>query len=564
MANPDVGSNGDDPPTNLVEDALKDLHPLIARMAREGPYYDPQRVAVHAAPFGDKVVEALLSDPELVGCYIPKEDARRELVDLARWLAEMHPYAPQLRLLGTRYCVVRHYGNKVRVFFKADGQWRHMSPAELKLAYANMPLATGFSRRGPPILKNAAEAWLEHPSNDYYDRAEFLPGELAPPDVLNLWIEPTLKSCPVTELPENDDIWRHIWSKFPNTLRVRAPHFMEHVYANMCGSNDEIFEFLVGWMTDALWNMQRTSEVAIVMRGPQGSGKGFWAEHFMELFAPHTLILNSPRQLVGNFNSHLQSISMVFADEAFFAGHRQHANTLKTLITSDRIFIEPKGVDGFMADKKWRVIIASNDEHVIRAEIDDRRFFMLEVDSGKHNNDGDYFGQLAEAWEKNERDQLFFWLTSPDAKIWLQHCWDVHDRPKTSALAIQKDLSLPEAQMVIHNMLRDGEPPCDFLPDLDGGRVFIPTQLLAKTARLATRDVRALGDALHRAAGDTTKSSREYLGEDHNRKQYRGFWLPRLDLARANWEKFLKRKVDWPGDVQTWALEQLEPDEIPF
>jgi len=60
-------------------------------------------------------------------------------------------------------------------------------------------------------------------------------------------------------------------------------------------------------------------------------------------------------QLVLGFK-HLQDVYIVFADEAFFVGHHQHAATLKTLITGEQIFIEPKGVDGFMAPKIFRMI----------------------------------------------------------------------------------------------------------------------------------------------------------------------------------------------------------------
>ena len=97
--------------------------------------------------------------------------------------------------------------------------------------------------------------------------------------------------------------------------------------------------------------------------------------------------------------------------------------------------------------------MASNEDHVVRAEQDARRFFVLEVDAGKHNDDGQYFSDLQQAWDEGEGDGLFYWLTSPEAMVWLRHSWDAHDRPRTKALAKQKDLSLPPAQMIVHNML---------------------------------------------------------------------------------------------------------------
>ena len=51
------------------------------------------------------------------------------------------------------------------------------------------------------------------------------------------------------------------------------------------------------------------------------------------------------KHLVGHFNAHLQHCSVLFADEAFFAGDRSHESVLKGLITEETLLIEPKGVD---------------------------------------------------------------------------------------------------------------------------------------------------------------------------------------------------------------------------
>ena len=45
-----------------ANELLKKLHPIVARMAREGPYHDPHRIAMLSAGMGSEAVEALLSD----------------------------------------------------------------------------------------------------------------------------------------------------------------------------------------------------------------------------------------------------------------------------------------------------------------------------------------------------------------------------------------------------------------------------------------------------------------------------------------------------------------------
>ena len=84
---------------------------------------------------------------------------------------------------------------------------------------------------------------------------------------------------------------------------------------------------------------------AIVLRGKEGVGKGVSVTIFGRLFGAHFRHISQGKHLTGNFNVHLQQCTLLFADEAFFAGDRGHESTLKALITEDTIQIEPKGLD---------------------------------------------------------------------------------------------------------------------------------------------------------------------------------------------------------------------------
>lgn len=531
---------------------LKKLHPIAVRMALEGPYYDPHRIAMLAAGMGRQAVEALLSDPALIGCFVSDAETRREYVDLAHWLNENHPSAPQLQELSTKYCVVKHYGNKTQVFFMKGGKWVNISPDQMKLAHANMPWCEGRTKKGKMIIKNAAEVWLEHPATIYYESAEFLPGQIAPPDILNLWIPPKLKPCEDYVISSEDDLWKQKWCDFPDTLLLRAPKFAEHMLSNMCGGDYEQYSFLVGWMIDAVVNMYRSNEVAVVLRGDSGSGKGYWAKHFMEFFAPHTITLSNPKHLTGSFNKHLQCVKAVFADEAFFGANNQSHATLKTLISDTEIFVEPKGVDGFMADKFWVLILASNNDQVVHITANERRFFVMEVDAGKHNNDGEYFAGLQKAWDDGERDALYYWLTSPEAEVWSYHTWDSHDIPDTPGRQAQQNLSLDAVEAVVYAMLMHGDVRCEH--ELRPGGVFVPTFLLGESVKLDSSDVTKLGLLLGKIAGST--STPGMVGTGPQRRQRRGFELPTLAVCRANWDAHYGRPGDWPDEPDSWLQDQ--------
>ncbi|CAE7434370.1 unnamed protein product [Symbiodinium necroappetens] len=476
--------------------------------------------------------------------------------------------------LGPRF-VIREYGNKARVgWFDDRGELVTMSFAEFHNAHIEKTVEIGVDAEGKPRRTPLTKYWLTHPLTRRYDRVEFLPGvepENMPEGVLNLW-----RGWPMPLRPGWSEM--RIGPNGPEPSRRTifdtgampegyCDMLLDHMLNNMCRGDEEVMHFLLAWMADALWN-PGPCETAVILQGPQGSGKTFWAERFMEFFGIHALTLDDEDQVVGNFNKHLMNKSVIFADEAFFAGNRRHAAKLKTLITRPDLFVEPKGVDGFTAPKMFRLIMASNDDHVIRAERDDRRNLVLRVDAGGHNQDREYFARMHKEWREGGRTALFRWLTGAFwGKAVSNGQFRMWSRPVTAALQEQKDMSLPPAQMVVHNMLREGDLPCDFAPDTRNGAVFVPTRLLVRETRLKEEDEKALGDALRVLAGQGAKSVRVYLGEGRDRRQHRGFWLPPLELCRQRWEQHLGRAVAWPADVASWAVDIGPPengDDVPF
>jgi hypothetical protein len=67
-------------------------------------------------------------------------------------------------------------------------------------------------------------------------------------------------------------------------------------------------------------------------------------------------------------------------EEAFWAGDKAAAGALKNLITEDEIMFERKGVDAISAFT--RLIFTSNEDWAAPVGVDERRFLVVEVESG--------------------------------------------------------------------------------------------------------------------------------------------------------------------------------------
>jgi Mesyanzhinovviridae DNA primase len=208
--------------------------------------------------------------------------------------------------------------------------------------------------------------------------------------------------------------------------------YLDHLRDNICSDDSEHSEYLLNWMAYAVQFPERQGEVAVVMRGKEGVGKGVLAKEFGRLFGSHFRHIVHGNHLTGHFNAHLQQCSVLFADEAFFAGDRTHENVLKALITEETVLIEPKGVDSYSVNNCIHLMMSSNSDWVVPAGAEARRYFVVNVSDAEMQNHG-YFAKITKQMENGGREALLFHLLNRDLSE-----FNVRKVPQTDALAEQK------------------------------------------------------------------------------------------------------------------------------
>jgi hypothetical protein len=284
-----------------------------------------------------------------------------------------------------------------------------MSFEDFRNAWMNQQVSVGSDAKGNMKTMEAGKWWLNHPMRRQYKTIVFAPGE------------------------ETTDAY-NLWQGFGFTAMPGMGHesFLQHVRDNVCEGNEDYYRYLLGWMARVVQRPSEPGEVAIVLRGGKGVGKSFFAKQFGKLFGRHFLEISNPLHLVGNFNSHLRDALLLFADEAFYAGDKKQAQILKTLITSDTLTIEAKGIDAENAPNFVHLIMASNDDHVVQASEDERRFFVLNVGS-EQRQQSSYFGSIAADLNNGGYENLLHFLLNHNLSD-----FEVRRVPQTSALQEQK------------------------------------------------------------------------------------------------------------------------------
>lgn len=212
--------------------------------------------------------------------------------------------------------------------------------------------------------------WLEHPGRRTFHKVVFMPGMPTPDGCYNLW-----RGFAVAPAPGSWNLLHH------------------HILEVICAGDAVCAEYLLNWMAFAIQHPERLGEVAVVLQGERGTGKGKLAYFLCLLFGEHSIQITQTRHLIGNFNAHLRSCMFLFVDEAIWAGDKQGENVLKGLITESTIQIERKGVDVFTSPNRLHIMMASNNDWVVPAGNRERRYFVLRV-SDKHIQDHPYFAAI--------------------------------------------------------------------------------------------------------------------------------------------------------------------------
>lgn len=440
---------------------------------------------------------------------------------------------PFLHELNERHAVIGNVGGKCRIIEEVPDETMNRSRItyssfeDLRNRYNNRPVQVGTDKSGKPVNVPLGKYWLEHPQRAQYDFIKFMPNG-APRNIFNLW-----RGFAVTPQSGNCDL------------------FLAHIRDNICGGNQEYYEYMLGWMARAVQNPAQQGEVAVVLRGGKGTGKSIFAREFGKLFGRHFLHVANPGHLVGNFNAHLKDTIVLFADEAFFAGDRKHESVLKMLVTEDSIPIEAKHVDVEPYPNYTHLIMAANDPHVIRATGDERRYFVLNVGTN-HQQDSDYFGAMVAQLDDGGREGLLLFLQEYDLEG-----FQVRNVPQTDALMEQKQLSMDTDEEWWFRKLRDGR-----VQDHDPKWISqIPCEVLEKDyTNYADQwninrrgNQTRLGRFLSRVAPHLERKQLSIKWEQPNEQGYvetvQGrkycYVFGTLAQCRASWEK-INGKTDWP------------------
>ena len=229
-----------------------------------------------------------------------------------------------IRDFNERYVVVNEAGKALIYAPRHDQRtgrvlYDRMAPKDLNLLYQNDPIYV-TDKDGDRVAHSRAKLWLnDRRRHQYIHGVTFDPSGDVGSGVLNLW-----KGF-------------HVEAKAGSWMLLKL-----HMLDVICRGNVDHYEYLMSWLAYMVQHPELQGEVAVVMRGLEGCGKGILARAVKHIFGQHGFAISNAKHLIGNFNIHLRDCVFLFADEAFFAGDKAHVSVLKSIITEPYLTIEGK------------------------------------------------------------------------------------------------------------------------------------------------------------------------------------------------------------------------------
>jgi len=291
-------------------------------------------------------------------------------------------------------------------------QFVRIAPSDFVTAFGNITFEVGSGRNLKTV--SLGNAWMKSPK-----RLQFLDGVVFDP------------------ANRYGMSYKNLWEGFAFEPKTGSwERLKEHIRVIVCQNNPDHFAYLIKWMARAVQRPAEQGQVAIVTRGTEGCGKGIVVRALLKLFGSHGKHITNAAHLVGRFNEHLQCTVMLFVDEAFWAGDKAHTGVLKALITEPTFAVEPKYRSVVEAQNYLHIWMASNENWVVPASLEARRFFVVEV-SSERKGDFAYFSAIQDELDNGGYSAMLHELLNIDISD-----FRVSDVPQTAALGEQKKLSL--------------------------------------------------------------------------------------------------------------------------
>lgn len=374
-----------------------------------------------------------------------------------------------------------------------------------------------------------SQAWMGFADQREYKGLVFSPEQKVDPKFYNLW-----RGFSVEALKDNEEP--------TETMKRGVALWEEHLLENICSGDPEHFKWIYEWFAHIIQKPWEKPGTCLVLRGGKGVGKNALFESVGRLFKDNYLVASDKDQVFGRFNSHMEKLLLMVLDEATWGGDKRDEGKLKSLITDPNILIEHKGVNIFKMKSRLRLAVLSNEDWVVPATEDERRYAVFNV-GVKRRGDKEFFGEMERCLNLGADRYLLTKLKNYDISE-----ADIRTPPETEGLNDQKMQGLRPLESWWFDCLSHG-----YIDGIDHSGLVeiweteIEWKQFVNVAMNKIREIR--GKATHLTGAKILNEIKRFLPQavlEKNREaEYNVIKIPSLQECRDTWDRLKKFKNNW-------------------
>ncbi len=147
---------------------------------------------------------------------------------------------------------------------------------------------------------------------------------------------------------------------------------------HLCNGNEDYFRWVINWIACFFQTLEK-SQVSLVLKGAQGTGKGLIFEILSKLFGKEFCVVVDDDRLGSNFKNWVSDTLFFNLNEIAhdMKGRKSVKNFIKMLVTDRSIQTERKYENAAVTEIFGNVLITSNENYPLEIEPSDRRFTVI-------------------------------------------------------------------------------------------------------------------------------------------------------------------------------------------
>lgn len=365
-------------------------------------------------------------------------------------VSELKDIIPHVARILNEDCSKVLIGGKSRLLEMDENNYpRYIAPKECFTHHSDLSVRyRGINSIGKAIIKkeNVFKIFMESSLANKFNSVAFNPkytGDFGTAKNLFTGFKYEVSQISIS-LKDEASLFYFIRTKYPKALR-----FFEHLHDNICDGDWLAFQQFIAWLSDIINKPAVRPLFGVVMRSDEkGTGKSLIYEVMSVILGNMAFSSSTVDQVFGKFNAHLQNKLLVCGEEMSWGGKSEISSKMKDAITSSTMQIEQKGIDVITADKFYRVILIDNNEWLVNASKDERRYLVLQVNPQQAQT-SEYFGGIMHQGKAiPEVCEAVFKVFSS-----ISHNVDMTRAYETEALMDQKHLSMSSIEQWLYEVL---------------------------------------------------------------------------------------------------------------